>query len=67
MTSSRTGDKTTGLGAKHHRLGVAFGQPDTIAVNYEVLSNGYTDDAFNIAEACMDDWTTYLRSKDLIT
>ena len=66
LTRSRSGDTTTSLGATHYAVGMGTDQPTTVSVKYEVKSGGSVWDAFNIAEACMDDWTKYLRAKGLI-
>ena len=66
LTSTRTGDRTTGFGNKLVKLGLGAGVPTTVAVSYEVKSGGITYDAFTVAAACMAEWDAYLRTKALI-
>jgi hypothetical protein len=55
--SARTGDPKTSFGPKHYKVGLTVGGATTIAANFEVRSGGSSWDAYNIAEAAMDDDT----------
>ena len=58
-------DPDTTFGGKHFKVGLGT-QPTTIALNIEIISNGVTYDAFNLATDCIKEWKNYLISKNML-
>ena len=58
-------DAATKIGARHYDLHVG-GESERIAVSYAVEAAGETRDAFELAHACMREWSAYLKAKGLL-
>jgi len=63
LRDTRTGDRETKIGRRRFFFALT---PTKIAVSYEVRSGGSVYDAFNVAEACMAEWTGFLTSRGLL-
>lgn len=60
----------THVGNRHFEVGLSAGagsdSPPRIAVKYEVESGGNVYDAFTVAQACVQEWGTYLKGKGFL-
>jgi hypothetical protein len=56
----------THVGPKHFEVGLAVGEPTTIAVKVSVVAGDDAYDAFELATACVEEWRAYLYTRGLL-
>lgn len=65
LTRSRESPDTR-IGKRDFSLSLGGSAEATISAKYEIESGGSTHDAFTVAEACMKEWSAYLKGKGLL-